>query len=99
MQPCQDEEKPVACTQTIELLLANKGKQAKVELQDKAVHTGVIHEVLVERTPTAVTPVLASLFAAARPPRRAVPGDAEAREAGPPPCRETCSGCGPTKAT
>ena len=41
-------EKELPCKETIELLLANKGKQAKVELHDKAVLSGVIHEVLVE---------------------------------------------------
>lgn len=29
------EEKAMPCTQTIEILLANKGKQAKIELHDK----------------------------------------------------------------
>lgn len=65
----EDAQKDVACTQTIELLLANKGQTAKVELQDKSIHTGVIHDVLVERTPTALTPVLAEVFAASRPSR------------------------------
>jgi hypothetical protein len=79
----EDVEKPVACTQTIELLLANKGQQAKVELQDKAVHSGVIHEVLVERTTTALTPTLVNLFSASRPPARAaVLSEGEGREAG-----------------
>jgi len=79
----EDEEKPVACTQTIELLLANKGQQAKVELQDKAIHTGVIHEVLVERTPTALTPVLTEIFSSSRSSRTpAALAAAAAREAG-----------------
>jgi len=64
-----DAEKEVTCTQTIELLLANKGQTAKVELQDKTIFTGVIYDVLVERTPTALTPVLTEIFAASRPSR------------------------------
>src|SRR5262245_49124760 len=74
----EDSEKEVACTQTIELLLANKGVQAKVEMQDKAVHTGVIHEVLVQRTPTALTPVLTELIVGSRAPRRTPAGAASA---------------------
>lgn len=66
----EDAEKEVPCTQTIELLLVNKGRQAKVELQDKTVHTGIIHEVLFQRTPTAVSPVLSELLSSSRPPRR-----------------------------
>ena len=62
-------DKDAPCTQTIELLLANKGKLAKVELQDKTLFTGVIHDVLVERTPTALTPMLAELLSSSRPPR------------------------------
>jgi hypothetical protein len=48
-------EKAAACLSTIELLLANKGRQAKVELNDKRVVSGVIHEVLVERKTIAAT--------------------------------------------
>lgn len=50
------EEKAMPCTQTIEILLANKGKQAKVELHDKTLYNGVIHEVLVDKTETALGP-------------------------------------------
>jgi hypothetical protein len=78
----EDVEKEVSCTQTIELLLANKGRQAKVELQDKTLHGGVIHEVLVERTPTAVTPVLAELLSGGRPARSALPVREAARDEG-----------------
>src|SRR5438132_1097284 len=50
------EDKPAPCTQPIEILLANKGKQAKVELQDKTLYTGIIHEVLIEKTDAPVAP-------------------------------------------
>jgi len=49
-------EKELPCLQTIELLLANKGQLAKVELHDKVMLNGVIHEVLVERTEVAAPP-------------------------------------------
>src|SRR5262245_10113498 len=78
----EDVEKEVPCTQTIELLLANKGRQAKVELQDKTLFGGVIHEVLVERTPTALTPVLAELLSGSRSSRSAVPIREAARDEG-----------------
>ena len=42
--------KELPCTQPIEILLANKGKQAKVELFDKTLYSGVIQEVLVDKT-------------------------------------------------
>ena len=42
-------DKDLPCRETIEVLLANKGKAAKVELNDKALYSGVIHEVLVEK--------------------------------------------------
>ena len=42
--------KQLPCTQVIEILLANKGSQAKVELQDKTMYTGVIREVLAEKS-------------------------------------------------
>lgn len=51
-----DHELP--CVQTIELLAANKGQQAKIELHDKTIFSGVIHEVLVEQTPAGVPPAL-----------------------------------------
>lgn len=40
------------CVQTIELLVANKGREAKVELHDKTTLSGVIQEVLIEHVPT-----------------------------------------------
>lgn len=53
----ESDEKQMPCLQTLEILLANKGKQAKVELQDKSLFSGVIHEVLAEKTeaPVATT--------------------------------------------
>ena len=44
------DDKQMPCTQLIEILLANKGTRAKVELQDKTLYTGVIQEVLVDKT-------------------------------------------------
>jgi len=64
-------ERELPCKETIELLLANKGKQAKIELHDKSLLSGVIHEVLVERTPTPVAGALLELLSgriAASPP-------------------------------
>lgn len=50
------EEKQIPCTQPLEILLANKGKQAKVELHDKTIYSGVIREVLVDRTEAPLAP-------------------------------------------
>jgi hypothetical protein len=68
-------ERELPCKETIELLLANQGKLAKVEMHDKAVLSGTIREVLVERTPTPIAgPVLELLSsrAAAGPPGAAL---------------------------
>jgi hypothetical protein len=46
----QRAEQELPCKETIELLLANVGKAAKIEMHDKAVLSGTIQEVLVERT-------------------------------------------------
>jgi hypothetical protein len=64
------DEKQMPCTQPIEILLANKGKQAKVELNDKTLYSGVIHEVLVDKTVAALAPAqleFLDLAAAAKP--------------------------------
>lgn len=50
------EEKQMPATQPIEILLANKGKQAKIELHDKTLFNGVIHEVLVDKTASPLAP-------------------------------------------
>jgi len=50
------DEKQMPCTQPIEILMANKGKVAKIELHDKSLFTGVIQEVLVDKTDAPVTP-------------------------------------------
>ncbi len=47
-------DKDLPCRETIEVLLANKGKAAKVELHDKTLYSGIIHEVLVEKTPVSL---------------------------------------------
>jgi hypothetical protein len=49
-------EKQVICTQPIEILLANKGKRAKIELHDKTLYNGVIQDVLIEKTAGPVPP-------------------------------------------
>ena len=56
------EEKEVLCTQPIEILLANKGKHAKVELFDKTIYAGIIQEVLVEKTTAPRAPAQMELF-------------------------------------
>lgn len=43
-------DKQFPCRETIEILLANKGQTARIELHDKTLVTGTIHEVLVDRT-------------------------------------------------
>jgi hypothetical protein len=48
----ETKDKETICKETIEILLANKGKQAKIELHDKTIFTGTIREVLVDKTPT-----------------------------------------------
>jgi hypothetical protein len=50
------DEKQMPCTQPIEILLANKGKRAKIELHDKTLFTGVIQDVLVDKTEAPVPP-------------------------------------------
>jgi len=52
----QTDDKQLPCTQPIEILLANKGKQAKVELGDKTVYSGVIREVLVQKSSAPLSP-------------------------------------------
>lgn len=47
----ETKDKETVCKETIEILLANKGKQAKVELHDKTIFSGIIREVLVDKTP------------------------------------------------
>jgi hypothetical protein len=57
-------EQELPCIHTIELLVANKGKNAKIELHDKTVYSGVIHEVLVERGTAAAPPHLLEALSA-----------------------------------
>ncbi|WP_254508532.1 DUF4139 domain-containing protein [Anatilimnocola floriformis] len=63
------EEKQIPCTQPLEILLANKGKQAKIELHDKTIYNGVIREVLVDRTEAPLAPAQMEFLelAAAKP--------------------------------
>jgi hypothetical protein len=67
------DDKQMPCTQPIEILLANKGKQARVELHDKTFYPGAIQEVLVDRTEVPLTPAqlelldLSPLSATAKP--------------------------------
>jgi hypothetical protein len=55
-------EKEVPCTQTLEVLQANLGKQAKIVLSDKSIFQGTIRGVLAESTSMAVTPGVIDLF-------------------------------------
>jgi hypothetical protein len=50
------DEKQMPCTQPIEILQANKGKAAKIELQDKTLYNGAIQEVLVDKTEAPLAP-------------------------------------------
>ncbi len=50
------EDKQLPCTQPIEILLANKEKHAKVEFHDGTVYSGVIREVLIDKTDAPLTP-------------------------------------------
>jgi len=50
--------KQLPCTQVIEILLANKGAKAKIELQDKTIYNGVILDVLAEKTEAPVAAAL-----------------------------------------
>jgi hypothetical protein len=71
MEDSTDKELP--CTQLIEILLANKGASAKIELLDKTLYSGVIQEVLAEKTDAPVPPAqlemlgLSPLSAPAKP--------------------------------
>ena len=55
-------EKEAPCTQTLEVLQANIGKQARVVLLDKTIFQGKIRTVLTEPTAVAPTPLLRDLF-------------------------------------
>ncbi len=55
-------EKEAPCTQTLEVLQANIGKQARIVLHDKTIVQGKIRTVLAEPTASAPTPVLHDLF-------------------------------------
>lgn len=69
----ETKDKETICKETIEILLANKGKQAKVELHDKTIFSGTIREVLVEKTPVALAePQLEALDVAAFSPSSAM---------------------------
>ena len=55
-------EKEAPCTQTLEVLQANIGKQARIVLHDKSIFQGTIRTVLAEPTAVAPTPLLQDLF-------------------------------------
>jgi len=50
----ESQDKESSCRETIEVLLANQGKVARIELHDKTLLNGTIHEVLIDRTPVPV---------------------------------------------
>jgi hypothetical protein len=52
----ETKDKETICKETMEILLANKGKQAKIELHDKTILNGTIREVLVDKTPVVLEP-------------------------------------------
>ena len=56
------DDKQMPCTQLIEILLANQGKQAKVEMNDKTL-SGVIREVPIDKIEAPVPPAQMELFA------------------------------------
>ncbi len=56
------QEKELSCTQPIEILLANKGKFAKIELHDKTLYSGVIQEVLVDKADAPIAAAQLRLF-------------------------------------
>ena len=84
----ETKDKETICKETIEILLANKGKQAKIELHDKTIFSGTIREVLVDKVPTLLAePQLEALdirslssTAVAAPARRRPPVRPEATE-------------------
>lgn len=55
-------EKEIPCTQTLEVLQANIGKQARIVLADKSIFQGTIRTVLAESISAAVTPAVIDLF-------------------------------------
>ncbi len=75
--------KPVLCTQHLEVLKANKGKESTVELQDKTVLKGTIREVLAEEITAALPASLAEsldqAYASGPAHRRALPGSIHAQ--------------------
>jgi len=71
--------KDLPCRETLEVLLANKGKQAKIELHDKTILTGIIREVLVDKTEAVLSPEQLEMLdrareATAQPTPAGIPG-------------------------
>jgi hypothetical protein len=68
------ETREFPCKEHIEILVANQGKEAKVELQDKTVHSGTIHAVLVDENFAPLVPdQWEQMMAASRPGARVRP--------------------------
>ena len=67
------DDKQMPCTQPIEILLANKGKQARVEMHDKIFYSGLIQEVLVDKTNVPLGPAQLELLDLATPAKAAKP--------------------------
>ena len=62
------ETREFPCREHVEILVANQGKEAKVELHDKTVHTGTIHAVLVDENFAPLVPdQWEQMLAATRP--------------------------------
>ncbi len=69
------QEKELSCTQPIEILLANKGKFAKIELHDKTLYSGVIQEVLVDKADAPIAAAQLRLLGLEAPSPLASPRD------------------------
>lgn len=62
------ETREFPCREHVEILVANQGKQAKVELHDKTIHSGTIHSVLVDENFAPLVPdQWEQMMAASRP--------------------------------
>ena len=62
------ESREFPCKEHVDVLVANQGKEAKVELHDKTIHSGIIHAVLVDENFAPLVPdQWEQMMAASRP--------------------------------
>ena len=75
------ETREFPCKEHVEILVANQGKEAKVELHDKTIHSGTIHAVLVDENFAPLVPDQWEQIVSAGRPRaaRALPPGADPR--------------------